>query len=638
MHALVGCNNAGKSTILHAIDLLFSPSTRKLNEESFWNRDTSKEIRVEGIFHDLNSWEKEKLSPYLRSDGSFQLARKVKWLGGEVGDSTKTDEDDGENGVQLETMYCRPAPNVEWLRDDLVSGEKITEWWAIKTDLVIHGQSFSAFVDDKKPKVGEWKVRAKEFAERFLKLSDYHDEWVANPTGFPNVLKGTLPFLVFISAVRDVQEESKSVKSSPFGKLLQAILASVPQDRKETIEADLTKVAKSLNRIGGATRLEAVSDAEIKLNSYLKKFFDNCDLEIEFQTPAFSDLLASPRLFVNDGFRGGIENKGHGLQRATIFSILQSYASQAAINSDARSRTLILVVEEPELYMHPQAQRTIRRVFSEVAETDQVFFSTHSSFLVDVGAFEEIIRVEAKSVGLPEGRTSIESTIRQISMTDMIEDLAVRIPSTAGRTTPTSFHELYSHAYNPTRNEGFFAKKIILVEGNTEEYSLPIYADSLGIDLDREAISVVACGGKDSINRLYRVFNELGIPCYIIFDYDEGNTDPSIVRASRELLDFLNLPTVPPVSILITDRVSCFKKDWEAALRAEILDYATLTAGAASLLGSSSSKPLVARFIARTLAFRTPKIVPPSIEAILRKAVNVTWSSSCLRKRRAPAT
>ena len=46
MHALVGANNAGKSSVLRALDLLFNPSTKSLNDESFWNKDTTLEIRV----------------------------------------------------------------------------------------------------------------------------------------------------------------------------------------------------------------------------------------------------------------------------------------------------------------------------------------------------------------------------------------------------------------------------------------------------------------------------------------------------------------------------------------------------------------------------------------------------------------
>ncbi len=32
MHALVGANNAGKSSVLRALDFLFNPSTKSLNE------------------------------------------------------------------------------------------------------------------------------------------------------------------------------------------------------------------------------------------------------------------------------------------------------------------------------------------------------------------------------------------------------------------------------------------------------------------------------------------------------------------------------------------------------------------------------------------------------------------------------
>ena len=62
MHALVGANNAGKSTVLRALDFCFNPSTKCLNEESFWNKDTTLEIRVEGVFTDLTDKEKEALS------------------------------------------------------------------------------------------------------------------------------------------------------------------------------------------------------------------------------------------------------------------------------------------------------------------------------------------------------------------------------------------------------------------------------------------------------------------------------------------------------------------------------------------------------------------------------------------------
>ncbi len=86
IHALVGANNSGKSSVLRALDFLFNPSTKNLNEESFWNNDTRLEIRVEAIFSNFTEKEKDALGPYLPVDGPFHMGRLAK-LGGKGGDA-----------------------------------------------------------------------------------------------------------------------------------------------------------------------------------------------------------------------------------------------------------------------------------------------------------------------------------------------------------------------------------------------------------------------------------------------------------------------------------------------------------------------------------------------------------------------
>jgi len=56
LHALIGGNNTGKSTVLRALDFFFNPSVRTLDKESFWNLDIASEIRVEGTFTDLTEY------------------------------------------------------------------------------------------------------------------------------------------------------------------------------------------------------------------------------------------------------------------------------------------------------------------------------------------------------------------------------------------------------------------------------------------------------------------------------------------------------------------------------------------------------------------------------------------------------
>lgn len=93
MHALVGANNAGKSSVLRALDFLFNPSAKLLNEESFWNKDTSLEIRVEAIFSDLTAKEVDTLRAYLNADGTFNMARSAR-MGTRIGEADSDSEQD----------------------------------------------------------------------------------------------------------------------------------------------------------------------------------------------------------------------------------------------------------------------------------------------------------------------------------------------------------------------------------------------------------------------------------------------------------------------------------------------------------------------------------------------------------------
>lgn len=630
MHALVGANNAGKSSVLRALDFLFNPSTKLLDEESFWNKDTSLEIRVEAIFSELTDKEKEALGAYLTTDGTFHMARSAR-----MGTSGESDSDQEEDKILITQQYKKPEPEPEWLQESKINGSNIKEWLKKKDQLGVIGASFATVLGDAKaPGVNDWKEKAKEFMSAHADKIPMKDTWIDNPKGYANVLKGTLPFFVLVPAVRDVSEESKGTKSSPFGKLLYTILDTVTQEKKTKIEDILTEVSKQMNRSGGAERVDLITETEKQLNKLLNDFFAGCDLEIQFQTPTLEILLTAPKLYVDDGFRNAVENKGHGLQRAVIFTILRRYAEHMTSSGEGKKRNLILAVEEPELYMHPQAQRTIRRVFRRIADGgDQVFFSTHSSLLVDVAYFDEIIRMEGVFATI-DGKKTMTSSAWQLPMPKMIQDLEARLPKLKGSVTPESMRDLYSHAYNPRRNEGFFASKIILVEGSTEEYSLPIYADALlDCAFDPQGISVVECGGKGAMDRLFRIFNELHIPCFMLFDYDKDNSDKDIINKSKELLVLAGERQDAPSSLLVADRVACFPSEWETDLKSEIPDIDALVGEARKELGLSNDtgKPLIARYIARKLVSKSPPLVPPSLKKVIEKAVKVTWGKSCLQ-------
>lgn len=621
LHALVGANNSGKSSILRALDFLFNPSTKKIDSESFWNKNTNEKIWIEAVFDDLSNNEKETLKGYLRPDNTFHIARSCK-----LKENTETDSPADEE-FEISQHYCMPMPRIEWLREDKINTNNITDWWRNRNDLVFKEQNFVDFIGGARLGVGAWKEKAKEFIEQYLEDEDFEDTWADNPRGYANVLKGTLPHFIFVPAVRDLSEETKVLKTNPFGRLLYEVLDGVTEDQKEDLGRSLENIRNKLNRTGGDNRLESIKKTEKRLNEVLNNYMD-ADLEIEFQPPNIQMLLTTPKLFADDGFKNIVENKGHGLQRSIIFSILQCYSELIKGKESQKKRTTIFAIEEPELYMHPQAQRNIRDVLKEITlSNDQIIFATHSSLLLDVAYFDEIIRVHA--IQTNENGKTVQTHIWQLPMEKMIEDINARC--TQATASEESIRELYANAYHPTRSEGFFAKSIILVEGATEQYALPIYAEALGYSLDKLNISVVDCGGKGQMDRLYRIFNELGIPCYMLFDYDKDTSDKPMLQKSVELLALAGEKTDAPESLLVTDKIACFPQKWEIDLSGEIPDIAELTTSARQLLGlKENSKPLIARYIARQLTKRTPPNIPLSIGTIITKAINIKWEGSCL--------
>jgi putative ATP-dependent endonuclease of OLD family len=626
MHAFVGANNSGKTSILKGLDFLFNPSTTKIDDECFWNKDTGLTIWIEAIFDELTDSEVSQLTGYLKSNNTFHIARSVNISSESDNLGTEPEE---ENKCKISQQYCIPMPSQIWLRENEVNGNNINEWWENQDELKVNGMSFVDFVGGTKPRVGEWKEKIPEFIASHLTETDFVEVWNDNPKGYAGVLKGTLPNFIYIPAVKDLSDETKVTKSNPFGRLLYRIMENISSEQRESINSYLENIKKKLNKDGGDERLNSISETENKLNSILNSYME-AELEIEFETPQVEVLLSTPKIFIDDGFRNIAQNKGHGLQRAVIFSILRLYSELFTARDNQRIKSTIFAIEEPEIYMHPQAQRNIRKVFLDISSgIDQVFFATHSSLLLDVTNFDEIIRLEATKT-IVGNKTSIETKKWQLPVSNLIHDFENRHPTLRNNVTAHSIRELYSNAYHPTRSEGFFANKVILVEGATEQYSLPIYADALNINLDLLNISIVDSGGKGSMDRLFRVFNELGIPCYIIIDYDKDNQDTEIISKSRELLEMVNENTDVPTSIVAQNKIACFPTKWETDLESEIPNYANLVSNARSTLGRDVGKPLIARFIARKLVSQSPAFIPPSIKNILEKAVAVNWENSCL--------
>ena len=221
-------------------------------------------------------------------------------------------------------------------------------------------------------------------------------------------------------------------------------------------------------------------------------------------------------------------NLGMGVQVSISIAILKAYSELNLANKSP------IFIDEPELFLHPQAQRNFYKILKELSEDKvdddgnvvregtQIFYTTHSANFLSTGNFDQIFIVrKTKENGTFLKYADIDKFIVDLKKRKDIEstgdDLLLR----------------YKNAYENTgdtqkANEGFFAKKIILVEGQSESLLLPYFFDLISFDYIKEGISIVRCGCKGEIDRFFRLYNEFGIPCFVLFDGDkqlEGGED-----------------------------------------------------------------------------------------------------------------
>jgi putative ATP-dependent endonuclease of the OLD family len=162
---------------------------------------------------------------------------------------------------------------------------------------------------------------------------------------------------------------------------------------------------------------------------------------------------------------------------------------------EAGERGLVLLVEEPELFLRPQAQRSLYHLLRSLAEAgNQVLYSTHSPWFLNVGRLDELALVE----------WGTESGTRVTQPKPLPADESFRALSEV----------------DAERSELFLASAVVLVEGRTEKLTLPFVFGALGYDADREGISVVECGGKPNMPLFVRICQTARVPFVVVHDRD----------------------------------------------------------------------------------------------------------------------
>jgi hypothetical protein len=236
--------------------------------------------------------------------------------------------------------------------------------------------------------------------------------------------------------------------------------------------------------------IEDASEAELgqlesDLSSTLETFAPGVGVDLSWNTENVIDIQmpqADIKLEVDD-FVSEVEHAGHGSQRAFIISLLQNLAvhsedmSSTGEDDSDHDPSLILGIEEPELYQHPNRQRHLMSILSSfddqgiagTASSVQVVYSTHSPLMVSMKRFDDIrslSKIEAAE-DYPKHtqvkQSSLETLARQMENVHEADEGTFSGESTRARLEPVM---------TPWVNEGFFSDVVLLVEGLEDRSAL----------------------------------------------------------------------------------------------------------------------------------------------------------------------
>jgi putative ATP-dependent endonuclease of OLD family len=300
-----------------------------------------------------------------------------------------------------------------------------------------------------------------------------------------------------IDALRDINKEISN-KYGIWGKLLSSLSIS-PEIEKQVLST-LNGANDSLMEDSEFKKVK--DDFEKNITSFLGLPRDESNIKLSLTSTDTKDLLRGIQLLVRcngSNLFVPIDRHGTGSQSAAVLALFKAYIDRGNINYT------FFAFEEPEAHLHPHIQR---RLFNEILGLGtQTFITTHSTFIVDQSDIQDIILVR---------RNGSECVTKQVPIFDPLD--------TSKKFLPKDWEMTIKRYIEGNNSEIFFSRCVLLVEGDSERYAIPIFAKALNIDLDSLGISLI-WANSSAFGPFIRICSPLAfdIPWVILCDEDAEN-------------------------------------------------------------------------------------------------------------------
>lgn len=395
----------------------------------------------------------------------------------------------------------------------------------------------------------------------------------------------------YLKPLRDAEREMRAGRRSRLSRILGAMptmgLQSKPAENgapatlHDTLATADAAIQKNQAVVGVASRVNT---------SFLEKLsFENDRLVATLDLGAggsFDQILERFELYLKD--QTGTER----VQRGLGYNNLLFMAAELLLLQSHPDQVPFLLIEEPEAHLHPQHQTLFMEVLAALAAkpTDaegephqqvQVLLTTHSPQLA-AGADLETMTMIVNHQAFPLGATNTRLEI---------ED-----------------YEFLRRFLDATKANLFFARGLIIVEGDGENLLLPAIAEKLGRPLSRHGVSIVNVGHR-GLFRYSRILQRqvgcaIPVPVALIPDRDIPPKDAKSLVGERKTENELTSDEIAsrmntlrrdigdPVDAFIADS---WTLEFDLALKSELAESVHL---AVQLAKTSSRNPtLLAKIV-----------------------------------------
>lgn len=503
----IGYNGGGKSSILHAVRWFFEnfelTGTDVFSEEA-GEPDLASlpDVKVTVTFDNLTERDRDNFGPY--ATGEEMVLTRV----GGAGRPSK---------LYGERLVCTSFKNIR--KEKTVSKQR-----ELAMQLTTSNELFADLNINKKTSKQE--------------LLEILDKWEADPQNRKHLesindedanhffgavgsdkLKVDSGF-VFIPAAPDLTGQFDiSGRGSALQLLLGDILKGVVGKSINSWTERNQSVLNELETTISEAAADRLNERARQVNQYLGQYLPG--IEIEFEV-GLQDWAPRANPVAQSRMRRGerdffIESEGHGVQRATLLALLQATAesrtaSESTVGEDRDNEqnhcgdqrsSLIVFVEEPEVYQHPVQARMMARSFANAARTGSVQFvlATHSPYFLDPNEIHNTFRVENRPTGSKANRPNVHGVLAEKNANGELDKYFLE-----------------------SVIESLFSRAVLIVEGDTERAifdTVPCGDD--GLTLRDLGISVAVAAGSDSLLDMAQLIHGFGVPIFVVRDGDSDS-------------------------------------------------------------------------------------------------------------------